>query len=133
MKARDIAFAGIVGCASCAGDLRPGPMSVPVQDLSAQRDKLLGTTIVTQGCLSDSGEHGAYIGPCDDATGSKITLVTDPGNRINRLFFKTLGHLGGELEVRVTGLLVQIDSQRLGRPVIRLEIQSIALLQGRQP
>ena len=133
MKAQAIAFAGILSCASCTGDLRPSPLSVPVEDLSAQSARLLGTTIVTQGCLSDSAGHGAFIGPCDDVTGSKITLVTDPGNRIPKLFFKTLGHLGGQLEVRVTGLLVQIDSERLGRPVIRLEVNSIAVLQGRQP
>jgi hypothetical protein len=126
MKAQAIALAGIMICASCAGELRRGPLSVPVQDLPAQRARLLGTTIVTEGCIFDTGEHGAFLAACDDATAGKITLVTDPDHQIQKMYFETLGHMGGKLEVHVTGLLVEPDSQRLGRNVIYLEIHSIS-------
>ena len=120
--------AAIVICAPCGCATNSELLRVPIQDLAAQKTQLLGTTLVTQGCLSDS-HHGAYIRPCDETAPYDLTLVTDPSNKIPELFMRVLGHLGGEMEVVATGSLVRVPADQQ----IYLELRSIDVVRKHEP
>ena len=129
MKARLLSLAAAIGiCASCGCATDSDLPRVSIQHLAARKTQLLGTTLVTQGCLSDS-HHGAYIRPCDETDPSDLTLVTDPNSKIPELFMRVLGHLGGELEVVVTGSLVTVPAD----PQIYFELRSIDVVRKHEP
>ena len=111
----------LCGCADGAG-----PLSISVERLAAERDQLLGKTIVTEGCLADSA-HGAFVHRCGAAGPHPVTPVIDPGNLIPKTFMSVLGHLRGEIKATITGRLVQVDSARSETSQqVYLEIQTIS-------
>ena len=113
-------------CALC-GCTSIKPQQIQIQDLSARKTQLIGATIVTEGCLSDS-HHGAYIWPCGATEPNNLTLIDDPGDKVPELFMRTLGHLGGELEVIATGSLEMTSDKQ-----IYFKIESISTAPKREP
>ena len=69
----------IVLLLACPPTLAAGPEFVPIQELRARSNQLLGSSVVTHGCLV-STIHGGYIHPCESEDWRDITSAYVQGN-----------------------------------------------------